>query len=121
MRYHLFEVVSHHNAYDAAKAAYVTTTLNNASFEAVSQRLFDMQSSFFNGATANQTRLQVADILYSITGQHFGVQRELWMAAFNSDDTEGAVSAEHTYGITKGKGAQLQLWLSRIQAVAKHV
>eukprot|EP00656_Telonema_subtile_P050450 TRINITY_DN6532_c0_g1_i1.p1 TRINITY_DN6532_c0_g1~~TRINITY_DN6532_c0_g1_i1.p1 ORF type:complete len:206 (+),score=34.56 TRINITY_DN6532_c0_g1_i1:146-763(+) len=111
VRYHLFEVVSHHNAYDAAKAAYVTSSPPNASFPAVAQALFDAQAAFSNAATANITRLEVAGILYDLTGAGYGIPRGLWMERFDSDETASAVSAEHTYAISKGIHGTPTFWV----------
>ena len=67
VRYHLFEILHHHSAYDAAKAAYITTKIMAAQgkdvFVNVSTMLFNNQEQFYNGVTANITRLKVRNIL----------------------------------------------------------
>ena len=64
VRYHLYEILHHRNAYEAALAGYVTTAImaeqGKDVFRDVSSNLLAQQQKFFNGATANATRLQVS-------------------------------------------------------------
>lgn len=108
VRYHMFEIVAHHNAYDAARAALATSSqpearrVHPAPFNAVAHSLFLNQSKFFNGVTLNKTRFAVQEELYAITSApQLGVSKADWSRAFNSEAVATEVSRAHSYAISK--------------------
>jgi ribosome-associated toxin RatA of RatAB toxin-antitoxin module len=115
IRYHLFEILHHENAYDAAVAGYVTTQImadhGAHVFTDVSLNLFANQTKFYNGVTVDKTRNEVRDILFEIAGAPYEILQSTWNTAYASDDAEVAVSTEHSYTIRKGITGTPTFWV----------
>ena len=107
IRYHMFEIVSHHNAYDAARAALATASFGYkvmpAPFNGAAAFLLANQSHFFNGVTLNKTRYALQQDFYALSGANFfGAPKADWNMVFNSDGVANEVRSAQTYAISKG-------------------